>query len=130
MRELRALNGDAKTIARLAVDRMSVTFPARGTAPARLSLTPVRGYQGQADKVGRVLAGVPGVTVGRGLGAGYRAGGGGLPGRRACGQGSLGAAQPGMPAATALAAILTGAAGLAGGQRARCRAGRRYRVPA
>src|SRR5258708_6385138 len=41
--ELCALNDDAKTVARLAVDRMSVTYPARASAPARLTLTPVRG---------------------------------------------------------------------------------------
>ena len=66
VRELRALNADAKTIARLAVDRMSVTYPARGIAPARLTLSPVRGYQGQADRAARLLAGVPGVSAGRG----------------------------------------------------------------
>jgi CHAD domain-containing protein len=108
VQELRALNRDAKTIARLAVDRMSVTFPSRATAPARLSLTPVRGYQGHADKVGRLLAGVPGVTVGRGsaldtalAAAGCRAG-------ERAGKAASVPLSPGMPAATALAAILTG----------------------
>jgi CHAD domain-containing protein len=106
--ELRALNSDAKTVARLAVDRMSVTFPARATASARLSLTPVRGYQGQADRVGRMLAGAPGVTAGRGsaldtalAAAGCRAGE--RPGKAASVPLS-----PDVPAATALAAILTG----------------------
>jgi len=108
VRELRALNDDAKTIARLAVDRMSVTFPARATAPHRLSLTPVRGYQGHADKVGGALAGVPGVTASRGsaldtalAAAGCRAG-------ELAGKAASVPLSPDMPAATALAAILTG----------------------
>ena len=61
--ELTALNNDAKTIARLAVDRMAVTFPSRAALPARLTLTPVRGYQPQADRLGQVVAGLPGVTA-------------------------------------------------------------------
>jgi CHAD domain-containing protein len=104
--ELRALNDDAKTIARLAVDRMSVTFPARGTAPARLTLMPVRGYQGQADRAAQLLAGVPGVTAGRGsaldtamAAAGCRPGE--LPGKASAIE--LSAA---MPAPAAMAAIL------------------------
>jgi CHAD domain-containing protein len=107
VQELRALNDDDKTIARLAVDRMSVTFPARAQAQARLSLAPVRGYQGQADKLGRELAGLPGISAGRGTAldtalaaAGCRAGE--IPGKAA----ALRLA-PGRPAAAALAAILT-----------------------
>jgi CHAD domain-containing protein len=62
--ELQALNEDAKTIARLAVDRMAVTFPARASVPARLTLVPVRGYAGQAGKVGRAIGSLPGVSAG------------------------------------------------------------------
>ena len=105
--ELRAVNGDAKTIARLSVDRMSVSFPARGLAPARLTLTPVRGYQGQADKAARLLAGVPGVSVDRGsaldtamAAAGYRPG-------ELTGKATAISLSPAMPAATAMAATLT-----------------------
>jgi CHAD domain-containing protein len=106
--ELRALNDDAKTVARLAVDRMSVTYPARAAAPARLTLTPVRGYSGVTDRVGRAIAGVPGVRISRGSAldaalavAGQRAGE--LPGKAASVRLS-----PAMPASTAMAAILTG----------------------
>ena len=105
--ELRALNPDAKTIARLAVDRMSVTFPARAVAPARLSLSPVRGYQGQTEKAARALAAVPGISAGRGsaleaalAAAGHR------PGELA-GKAAGIALSPAMPARIALAAILT-----------------------
>ena len=105
--ELRALNDDAKTVARLAVDRMSVTYPARATAPARLTLTPVRGYSGATDRVGRAISGVPGIGAGRGsvldaalAAAGQRAGD--LPGKA-----SSVLLGPSMPAGTAMAAILT-----------------------
>ena len=104
--ELRALNDDAKTVARLDVDRMSVTFPAHAAAPARLTLTPVRGYAGVADQIGRAITGVPGISAARGSAlesalavAGLRAGD--LPGKAATAQ--LNAS---MPAATALAMVL------------------------
>jgi CHAD domain-containing protein len=105
--ELRALNDDAKTIARLALDRMSVTFPARAIAPARLSLSPVRGYQSQADKAARVLAEVPGIGAGRGSALETAlAAVGRRPGELA-GKAAAIALSPAMPAGTAMAAILT-----------------------
>jgi CHAD domain-containing protein len=61
--EQRAVNADAKTIARLDVDRMSVSFPARAAAPVRLTLSAVRGYQAQADRLAAALAAVPGITA-------------------------------------------------------------------
>jgi CHAD domain-containing protein len=104
---LRALNGDAKTVATLAVDQMSVTFPARAIAPVRLTLEPLRGYQGQAERAARLLAGLPGVSAGRGSAldtalsaAGYR------PGERP-GKAVGIALSPDRPASTAMAAILT-----------------------
>ena len=107
VRELRALNGDDKTIARLCVDQMSVSYPAKAPAPARLALIPVRGYQGQADRLGRELAAQPGITPGRGTAldaalsaAGHRAGD--LPGKSAALR-----LTPAMPASTAMAAILS-----------------------
>jgi CHAD domain-containing protein len=106
--ELRALNDDAKTVARLAIDRMSVTYPARAAVPARLTLTPVRGYAGVTDRVGRAITDAPGISPGRGsaldaalAAAGQRAGV--LPGKAASVQLS-----PSMPAGTAMASILTG----------------------
>ena len=107
VREQRALNGDDKTIARLAVDRMSVTFPARAAAPVRLTLAPVRGYQGQADRLGRALSGLQGVRAGRGsaLDAALAAVGR-LPGERP-GKAAAVPLSPAMPAATAMAAILS-----------------------
>jgi CHAD domain-containing protein len=104
--ELGALNGDQKTVARLAVDQMSVTFPARATAPPRLTLTPVRGYQAQAERVGRALGNLPGISacqdsalVAALAAAGHRAGE--RPGKA---RGAV--LQPSEPAATAMAAIL------------------------
>jgi len=105
--ELHAVNSDAKTVARLAVDRMAVTFPAKATAPARLTVAPVRGYQSQADKVGRVIAAMPGVRADNGslLEAALAAVGrqvGDLPGKPTGVH-----LTSSMPAATAMAAILT-----------------------
>jgi CHAD domain-containing protein len=104
--ELRALNNDDKTIARLAVDRVSVTFPARASLPARLTLEPVRGYQAQADRVGRAIGGLPGVVAGRDsvLEAALAAAGG-RPGE-VPGKASGIQLAPGMPAARALSQIL------------------------
>jgi CHAD domain-containing protein len=105
--QLRALNGDAKTIARLAVDRMSVTFPARGIAPARLRLSPVRGYQGQADKAARLLSGVPGVSAERGSALDTAMAAAGCSPGVLTGKATAIPLSPAMPAATAMAAILT-----------------------
>ncbi|HXZ63700.1 MAG TPA: CHAD domain-containing protein [Streptosporangiaceae bacterium] len=105
--ELQALNEDAKTIARLAVDRMAVTYPARASVPARLTLVPVRGYQGQAGQVDRAIGTLPGVSASHGsaLEAAFAAAGlrpGDQPGKSAAVR-----LAPEQPAATALAAILT-----------------------
>jgi len=59
---LRARNADAKTVAWLTVDQTSITSPAVADLPARLSVTPVRGYQAQADRIARRLAALPGVS--------------------------------------------------------------------
>ncbi|HTZ92409.1 MAG TPA: CHAD domain-containing protein [Streptosporangiaceae bacterium] len=105
--ELRALNDDAKTVARLAVDRMAVTFPARAAPPVRLMLSPVRGYAGITDRIGGAISGVPGIVAARGsaletvlAAAGLHAGD--LPGKAAAVPLS-----PSIPAAQGLAAILT-----------------------
>jgi CHAD domain-containing protein len=105
--ELRALNDDAKTVARLAIDRMAVTYPARASAPAMLTLIPVRGYSGIADRIGRAMTSVPGIRPDGGsvldtalAAAGHRAGD--LPGKA-----SSVLLGPSMPATSAMAAILT-----------------------
>jgi len=105
--QLRVLNDDAKTVARLDVDYMSVTFPARAAAPARLTLTPVRGYAGVTDRISGAIIRVPGISAARGTAlesalaaAGLRAGD--LPGKATALKLS-----PSMPAAAALATILT-----------------------
>jgi CHAD domain-containing protein len=106
--QLQALNDDAKTIARLAVDRMSVTYPARAVLPARLTLVPVRGYQAQADKVGRAIGNLPGVLAGRdSVLEAVLAAAGGRPGELA-GKPSGLQLTPGMPAGRALSQILSG----------------------
>jgi CHAD domain-containing protein len=60
--ELRVLNSDDKTVARVAVDRMSVSYPARTALPPRLTVTALRGYQAQADKLAGILAAARGVS--------------------------------------------------------------------
>jgi CHAD domain-containing protein len=60
--ESRVLNSDEKTIARVTVDRMSVSYPAPGTVPPRLAVTALRGYQPQAQRLIEQLASAPEVT--------------------------------------------------------------------
>jgi CHAD domain-containing protein len=62
--EYRLCNTDDKTVAWLTVDRMLVAQPAAAGLPARLSVTAVRGYQAQADRIAQSLATEPGVTPG------------------------------------------------------------------
>ncbi len=60
--ELRAVNTDEKTIAVLAVDRMTVTRQRNGGPPARLAIRPLRGYQVQAGKLADALEHSAGVA--------------------------------------------------------------------
>lgn len=53
LQELRVLNDDRKTVARLTVDRMPADGPALATL---VSVAPVRGYQADAEQVARALA--------------------------------------------------------------------------
>jgi CHAD domain-containing protein len=62
--EFRLCNADDKTVAWLTVDRMLTARPAAAGLPTRLSVTAVRGYQAQADRIARCLATEPGVTAG------------------------------------------------------------------
>jgi CHAD domain-containing protein len=62
-RELRLLNEDEKTVARLVVDAASLPAPAGTALPTRLSVTEVRGYQAAARRARRTLDGVPGLTL-------------------------------------------------------------------
>ena len=64
VRDWRVLNSDDKTIARITVDRMSVTYPAAGAVPPRAVVTALRGYQTQALRVTDLLAALPGVSDG------------------------------------------------------------------
>ena len=62
----RLLNADGKTVARLIVDRSSVTRADQTVQlPPRLAIAEVRGYPGQARRAARLLAGIPGVSVTR-----------------------------------------------------------------
>ena len=65
VRELRLLNEDEKTVARLVVDEMSVPAPVGVVLPTRLAVTEVRGYQAAARRARRVLAGTAGVAPSR-----------------------------------------------------------------
>lgn len=62
VRELRVLNADDKTIAWLAVNDMSLPGPDGAALPPSLSVTPVRGYEAQTDKIIRCLTAAAGVT--------------------------------------------------------------------
>jgi CHAD domain-containing protein len=63
-RDLRVLNSDDKTVARVTVDRMSVSYPAKAVLSPRLTVTALRGYQAQADRLADILATARGVTDG------------------------------------------------------------------
>jgi CHAD domain-containing protein len=65
VRELRLLNEDEKTVARLVVDHMSLPAPVAVTLPIRLAVSEVRGYQAAARRARRVLAGTAGVAPSR-----------------------------------------------------------------
>jgi CHAD domain-containing protein len=61
--EFRLCNTDDKTVAWLTVDHMLAAQPTAADLPARLSVTAVRGYQPQADRIARCLAIEPGVML-------------------------------------------------------------------
>ncbi len=52
---LRARNADDKTVAWLTLEESAATRPAAAPLPGRLKVCPVRGYQGQADRIARLL---------------------------------------------------------------------------
>jgi len=62
-RTLRLLDGEDKTVVRLTIDHGSLRGPAATALPPRLTVTPVRGYDAQADRVERLLAELPGLTA-------------------------------------------------------------------
>jgi len=62
--EFRVCNTDEKTVAWLTVDLLHPARPSIGDPPARLSLTAVRGYQAQADRIAQCLAAEPGMSRG------------------------------------------------------------------
>ncbi len=103
VRHRRVLNSDDKTIARLTVDTMAVSFPARAQAPPRLSVSAVRGYQAQAAKLSRALAAAGPLRLdGTSALDAALAAAGSKPSRRA----PAAALTPSMPAAKAVSAIL------------------------
>jgi CHAD domain-containing protein len=106
VREAKVLNSDEKTVARITVDRMSVTFPAPAAVPARVAVTALRGYQSQALRVADLLAAAPGVLPAgqSGLEAALAA-----AGRRAADYTSKINVRlaPRMPGTVAMAAVLT-----------------------
>jgi CHAD domain-containing protein len=107
VRDMRVLNPDEKTIAKLTVDRMSVTYPAAGDVAPRLTVTALRGYQTQAQRMIDLLAATPGIADGgsqSALEAALAA-----AGRRPGDYSSKIDVKlaPQMPAAVAMAAVLT-----------------------
>jgi CHAD domain-containing protein len=62
VQDLRVLNADTKTIAWIRADRTTVNHPAEAPLPPRLQVTPVRGYQTQAERIGQLLAEAAGLN--------------------------------------------------------------------
>ena len=106
VRDCRVLNADDKTIARITVDRMAVTYPAAGEVPPRVVVTALRGYLAEAQRVSDLLAGIPGVSRRQPVRAGSRAGRGGPRPGDYTGKVDV-RLSPRMPAAVALAAVLS-----------------------
>ena len=104
IREHRVLNSDTKTVARLIVDEMAVSYPAKAHPLPQLAVIPVRGYQAQGERLSSALA-----ANGRISPSGRSAleialeAAGQHPGRRT----ATVQLTPAIPAAAALAAILT-----------------------
>ncbi|MGE5131814.1 MAG: CHAD domain-containing protein [Gemmatimonadota bacterium] len=105
VRDLRVLNADGKTVAWLTVDETAVTSPAAAQLPPRLTVTAVRGYQAEAQRIAQALASVPGARPGSGqlleaalAPAGHRPGG-------YTNKVDV-ALSPGQPARLAMAAVL------------------------
>jgi CHAD domain-containing protein len=63
--ELRLLNEDEKTVARIAVDAMTLPAPQDAAIAARLAVAEVRGYPAAARRAGHILAGIGGVVPSR-----------------------------------------------------------------
>lgn len=63
LRRLRLLNRDEKTVVRAVVEETSVLWPAPGRLSSRVSLTPVRGYDRQAQLARRVLVRSAGIVA-------------------------------------------------------------------
>lgn len=57
---LRVLDGERKTVARIQLQDAALATPGAAALPARLVLTPVRGYQGATDRAARLLAAADG----------------------------------------------------------------------
>ncbi len=62
LRERPVLNSDDKTVARVIVERMSVSYPSSATPPARITVTALRGYEPQALRLADALSAAPGVA--------------------------------------------------------------------
>jgi len=62
VRQMRVLNADEKTVAWLTVTDLSLAGKNGTGLPARLSVTAVRGYQAQTDRIARSLTAAAGVT--------------------------------------------------------------------
>ncbi len=58
--QLRVLDGEQKTVARITLEVTALAQPAAGPLPPRLILTPVRGYQSATDRAARLLAAADG----------------------------------------------------------------------
>jgi CHAD domain-containing protein len=62
--QLRVLDDELKTVARITVDAASLAQPAAGPLPPRLVITAVRGYAAAAQRAARLLGAADGFTPG------------------------------------------------------------------
>jgi CHAD domain-containing protein len=106
---LRVLDGERKTVARITLDAASLVRPVKGALPARLALAPVRGYQADADRAGRLIAEHGGFTPGPDPAFPCVAAAAGRQTGHCAGRPDA-ALSPATPARTALAGVLAGLA--------------------
>jgi CHAD domain-containing protein len=60
--QLKVLDGERKTVARITVEATALAGPQRAALPPRLTLMPVRGYQTDTDRAARLLRTAGGFT--------------------------------------------------------------------
>ncbi len=128
--ELRLLNEDEKTVARIAVDAMTLPAPQGAAIAVRLAVAEVRGYPAAARRAGRSSTGTGGVVPSPQMALDAALSAAGQRGADYTGKVAMGCSRPCREPRRWPPAILLAATGRAGGERRRGAPGHRHRVTA